>query len=343
MFFRLRRPAEKVQHRWTVAILVARCSWLYAVAVLGLCALLGLVADRWWPGTLVLFGPRWVWALPLAILIPTAAAVRPRLLWLLLFSLVLVIGPVMGLCIPWQASLGQEPKFTGVRVLTCNTDGRSLDPEVLAAFIAETNPDIVAMQEWSHHKTSEVFGESGWFVRIDNQLCIGSRYPIRNVAILSSNERYGTECGIRYDLVTPGGVLYFYNFHLATVRQGLEEVIASPWRGLPALRANTELRWRESELARRWVDEVAGPVLLAGDFNMPCESAIYRQYWSPFSDAFSSVGLGWGNTKFTRWYGVRIDHILAGPGWRFRRCSVGPDVKSDHRPVIAEAEWRGAD
>ena len=82
--------------------------------------------------------------------------------------------------------------------------------------------------------------------------------------------------------------------------------------------------------------------LLAGDFNMPVESAIYGQCWSRFSNAFDAVGLGLGHTKFTRWRGVRIDHILAGPGWRFRRCWVGPDVHSDHHPVIAEVEWVGA-
>jgi endonuclease/exonuclease/phosphatase (EEP) superfamily protein YafD len=286
-----------------------------------------------------MFGPRWLWALPLGILVPAAAVVRPRLLWILLFSLVVACGPLMGICVPWDTLLVQKPKFAGVRVMTCNTESESLDAAALAALIAETKPDIVAMQEWSHHEKSEVFGESGWYVRADNQLCIASRYPIRNVATLSSDERGGTECGIRYDLETPGGVLFFFNFHLASVREGLEEFIASPWRGLPDLQANTALRWRESELASRWVNEVDGPVLLAGDFNMPCESAIYRRYWSQFSDAFSSTGLGWGNTKFTRWHGIRIDHILAGPGWRFRRCWVGPDVKSDHRPLIAEVEW----
>ena len=82
--------------------------------------------------------------------------------------------------------------------------------------------------------------------------------------------------------------------------------------------------------------------LLLCDINLPGESAIFRSHWGQFTDAFSSAGLGLGHTKFTRWHGVRIDHILAGPGWRFRRCWVGPDVKSDHRPLIADVEWIGA-
>jgi endonuclease/exonuclease/phosphatase (EEP) superfamily protein YafD len=38
----------------------------------------------------------------------------------------------------------------------------------------------------------------------------------------------------------------------------------------------------------------------------------------------------------TRKTGVRIDHILAGHGWRCRRCWVGPNIGSAHRPVIAD-------
>jgi vancomycin resistance protein VanJ len=40
---------------------------------------------------------------------------------------------------------------------------------------------------------------------------------------------------------------------------------------------------------------------------------------------------------------VRIDHILAGPGWYCARCWVGPDVGSPHRPVLADliATWKG--
>ena len=37
-----------------------------------------------------------------------------------------------------------------------------------------------------------------------------------------------------------------------------------------------------------------------------------------------------------RVFGVRIDHVLTGDGWRCRRCWVGPDVGSDHLPLLAD-------
>ena len=106
---------------------------------------------------------------------------------------------------------------------------------------------------------------------------------------------------------------------------------------------NTEVRRNESEAAVALLDEVEGPVLIAGDFNMPVESAIYHRYWSRYTNAFSTAGFGYGYSfgrtrKFRRW--VRIDHILSGPDWRVLGCWVGPDVGSDHWPVIAEFEFQ---
>src|SRR5205807_6163607 len=193
--------------------------------------------------------------LPLGILFPAVVIVHPRLVWLPLISLVLIVGPLMDFCVPWQTFVSQEHKFAGVRILTCNTEDEFLDAEALAALIVETQPDIVVLQEWGHHQESEVFGTSGWHVRANSPFCIGSKYPIRDVAILNSNERGGTECVVRYDLETPGGILYFFNVHIASVREGLQEVLLDPFRGPAELRENTALRWRESELARRWITE----------------------------------------------------------------------------------------
>src|SRR5207302_11334883 len=113
------------------------------------------------------------------------------------------------------------------------------------------------------------------------------------------------------------------------------------WRGIAELRVNIDLRWHQSEVASRRAGQSDGPLLIAGDFNLPTDSAIYRRHWSQYANAFSAVGLGFGHTKFTRWAGFRIDRVLAGPGWKFRSCQVGPDVGSDHRPVIAHVSWAG--
>jgi endonuclease/exonuclease/phosphatase family metal-dependent hydrolase len=73
-----------------------------------------------------------------------------------------------------------------------------------------------------------------------------------------------------------------------------------------------------------------------GDFNLPIESDIYRQIWSPFVNAFDECGTGYGNTKHTRWFGVRIDHVLMSPSFRCESADVLEPRGSDHSPLKVE-------
>ena len=73
---------------------------------------------------------------------------------------------------------------------------------------------------------------------------------------------------------------------------------------------------------------------------MPPDGAIYRSYWAGYRNAFSEAGLGYGYTEWPGMrrmrFGIRIDHILSTRDWRPRRAWVGPDIRSDHLPLIAE-------
>jgi hypothetical protein len=51
---------------------------------------------------------------------------------------------------------------------------------------------------------------------------------------------------------------------------------------------------------------------------------------------YEDAGWGYGYTRPSRYPWFRIDHILASPEWVFTRCWVGPDLGSDHLPLIAE-------
>ena len=82
-------------------------------------------------------------------------------------------------------------------------------------------------------------------------------------------------------------------------------------------------------------------MLLAGDFNAPPEGCTYRDSLGRYTDAFATAGWGFGYTFRNRGMQLRIDHVLAGAGWSFARCSVGPDLGSPHRPVVADAVWVG--
>jgi hypothetical protein len=73
------------------------------------------------------------------------------------------------------------------------------------------------------------------------------------------------------------------------------------------------------------------------DLNMTCDTTIFRRGWKAWQDAFSILGFGLGDTFNTRRIGLRIDHVLVDKRhWHVRSCRIGPDLKEQYRPVIAE-------
>jgi endonuclease/exonuclease/phosphatase (EEP) superfamily protein YafD len=315
--------------------------WVYLGLLLSLWALLYLAADRWWPGTLLLFGPRWLCLVPALVLIPAAAWFRPRLLLgRIPLGLFVALVPITGLCIPWRPQFARSSSEPPMRVLTCNLhEAKEKDTEALGRLISETNPAIVALQNWHARYQKPIFADEPWHARREGQLYVASRYPITDVELFRHPSITQAAVAARYELQTPIGALQLLNLHLTTPREGLASVLARDRAGPERIESNAQARWRESAAVRTWADQVVGPILVVGDFNLPMESLIYREFWNDYTDAFSTAGLGWGFTFRTRHSGVRIDHILGSPGWRCRRCWVGPDVGSLHRPVIADMEW----
>jgi endonuclease/exonuclease/phosphatase (EEP) superfamily protein YafD len=283
-----------------------------------------------------------VWLLPL-IGLALASLAGGRRAWLPVgLALVVVVGPVMGLCLPWPTLVRQSAKGSTFHILTCNVHGRQLEPSALAELLTTTNRDIIVLQELRPEQLPVLFSRGEWHIRHGQRLCLASRFPILQGEFCNSPD-FVPKLGLlaRYELDTPAGRVNVANLHLASPRYGLVEVIDQRGGPAPELEANSELRGRQSAEATEWLATCRGPLLIAGDFNTPVESCIYREFWGRYTNAFSAAGFGFGNTHFTRYTAVRIDHILAGPGWQWRRCWIGPRVGSPHRPLLADVEWVG--
>src|SRR2546421_9115546 len=84
--------------------------WVYLVFAFSLWLLVRAGGDRWWLATVILFGPRWLALLPLAVLVPAALIARRRAMWTLATAAGIVLFPVMGLCLPWRQALAQRTK-----------------------------------------------------------------------------------------------------------------------------------------------------------------------------------------------------------------------------------------
>jgi vancomycin resistance protein VanJ len=352
--------------------IVGVCAWAALACSLGTWLLLRLAADEYWLGTLLAFGPRWALLLPVGVALLVAVGSKlkvqssksgkdgrqgtgsesgrpspngsgegrkgtrsvPTTLLLLVTGLV-VLGPVMGFCVPWR-TWGRSGE-TGVRIkiLTCNTLGGRADGR-FDALIEREQPDVVVLQEWpSERPVREVLAEGREIARAGGIL-VASRLPIVTSEPLYSPARSWPVIGLRCELLMAGGPVQLFGLHLLSPRKGLEAVLEKGLTGLEELNEVTEERQIDGMAVEAWLDKYAGPKMVAGDMNMTPESMIYRRRCGHLQNAFSTAGWGFGGTKFTRIHSVRIDHVLTDKSWRITRCEVGPDVGSDHRPVVAE-------
>lgn len=327
----------------------AALTWLYLASLLAVWLVLYNLGDRWWLATVMLFGPRWVCGLPLVLLLPVAVVWRRRLLRPLAASVVVLVWPIMGLCLPW-ALLAGSPAPT-IRLLTCNLKGRCYDNAVLDNLIATSAPDVVTLQ--GCYNSPRIRWPEGWHVLQQGELIVASRYPVRGVT-LQSGPRVGHDFprpNVYYCLVKlPQGDAAVCSVHLPSPHYGLAEALDRrtliSTRGTERIEKEIESRRGQAEAAREMADEIQFPLILAGDFNVTADSPIYRQTWSRYENAFSRVGFGFGHTERPyrlNWqFGIRIDHILCGPDWQPCRCWVGPELGSDHLPLIADLALKPA-
>ena len=342
---RRRRPVSRAER--IAARTLTLLTWGYLAAVCSIAAVMWTLGDRWWFATVLLFSGRWIFLVPLALLLPAAIFVGRRLIWVLVLAGLVVAGPVMGAHVGWRTLL-PTPQGLPFRVVSFNADGGHRLTIDLPIVLAGWQPDVVALQECGDELALAVSATAGWYHHSVNGLCFLSRYPIRDSSVMDRTALeavHNSAAGIggsgdvvRYLIATPSGDVQVTNLHLETPRKGFDGLYVFD---IDHLRENTLLRDIESELARRWVDQGVAkrpvPVLVAGDFNTPVESRVFQAHWSEgLQDAFSQVGRGLGMTKYNGWIRARIDHVLAGPGWYVRRTEIGYDLGSDHRPLIVD-------
>ncbi len=317
---------------------VAGLAWLIALA--GLALLVYGPGESFWPVTLFLFGPRWVLLLPLVALLPAAAASDRRLLVALTLATAFAADPLFGFNVPWRRLVagGDSPR---VRVATWNVDEGVVPLGAVAAFIDVELPDVVALQECPE---SHVAAPPGWYHDGQHGMAVLSRFPVLEVKERDPSDMRqlsGSGAIVRYAIETPAGRIDLTNVHLETPREGLESILRFGPGAAAELQAKNAQREIEARVARRWVDESPSALrLVAGDFNAPVESDLFREFWRGLRDCHSDAGWGFGFTKRTRRIGTRIDHVLAGPGLECVSAHVGPWRGGDHAPLIVDVRAR---
>jgi len=282
--------------------------------------------------TLISYAPRWIWGCPALLLLPATVWKRSAALPVIL-SLAITGGPLM------QFQFGSmhavAPAAAPLRLLTFNAASKNeVADGLISAMIAE-QPDIVAIQECPPAIKNELSKRAEWSVDSFIRLCVASRFGLDRRITLDRSALGGSDAlALQHTIATPAGEMQLVNLHLETVRQGLQPLLERDPNGIDLLQGNFKFRELESIAVNRFIT-APDRAVIAGDFNMPTDSALYRRHWSNWLDAFEAVGSGYGYTKFTRWHGIRIDHVLLGTRWRAVSAeTIAIGGGSDHHAVL---------
>lgn len=320
-------------------------AWASALAIVAGWLTITLLGDRVWWTLPILFGPRWIWLLFIAGIVPYIVMSPRRGIPLAVAAALIALLGITD----WRLGLGRIQRARGVtvRVMTLNAGAGSSVPQSprILDEIRSEDADVVVITECGGNLPSALQAMSATYqvlVAKETSNCLLGKGTITGWWERDPTDAFrqsGSGAIQRAEVVLPQGAVRIGLVHLSTPRGALQEfrdISSIPSLGA-VTRRNTAEREEESEHAVEWIDQGrAMPLIIAGDFNLPVESAIYRRNWGRFRNAFSEVGWGPGYTKHTRWWGIRIDHVLSGGDVRPLSSYVGRDVGSDHLPLIAE-------
>lgn len=308
-------------------------TWVYAAAVLTVLMLIRVIGERWWPVTLLLFCPRYVYLAPAVLLaLASGLARRHRLLTTQTAIALVAAGPLMGFTahVAWPGVPSNQGRR--VRILTLNQHNGRARAGDLIRLIERYEVDVICLQEMVFDPALETYLSRGWYR--DHGKCISSRFPIVHqyqptvapyddplIDMVRMRTRSGSEFVVA-------------SVHRPTMRPGFESIVTG---GVAGLRRTIGVRRAAMvKLASDLNRAGTSPTILAGDFNTPGDSSLFDELRNRFHVGFERVGRGYGYTWPARCPGLRIDHVFSTKDCAFSYCVVGPGVGSDHLPVIAE-------
>lgn len=325
--------------------------WLagaYTLLLLIYLLLRALVGDAWWwLAFLHNFAPYYF--APLFLLLPLAMLLRlrgtaARLVPLLLFG-VLLFG---GRWLPdgtAQADTGGAP----LQIVTFNVLPINPDFERIVDWLRTTDADVILLQELPPEKSSvmaEWLADDYPYVDdIPQTTAITlARVPFTSMAPVDLGGWWVS----RVTLDHAGQAIAVYNIHMAMPTRETPHLYLSIDNGLAQLALQYD-ETRRNRLMRSLLDILRDetlPYIVAGDFNTSDNAVIYGELATHMTDAYRAAAVGLGGTwpasvgeeGLPAWIPplLRIDYVWHSPHFRTRQAAIGPNLGSDHLPLLVE-------
>jgi len=283
----------------------------------------------------------WLFA-PLLVLLPGTLLRRSRLLVILAaVPAALCLLTYGQLYLPRMPVRAVGPTFTA---MTYNVLYRNRDADQVAAAIEAHGPDFFGLRELEAPLAQALesrLTDRYPFHKVEPGCGFWSRYPI-----------------LQYEAFRLGGGEGHFVQQLALDVDGHEVTVLSVHPRSPPLQGFHPLglplgvptgfanEGRDADMRDllAHLEELDGPLVVMGDFNLSDQQAPYAELTRHLRDAHRESGWGMGFT-FTRFPRLglpmwRIDYVFHSPDLVALSTVVGDYGGSDHRPVIARLAFR---
>ena len=323
-------------------------SFAYIISALIIFATATWVGERFWLTGLILYVLPIIGLAPLFTLAPVAIWFNYRLA--ILWGSYTVVFFLFFTDFSWSS--GQSDTESTLTVITHNVgqnDGQRFD-----AFIAQEDPDLIALQEVYCYGATDyrrrfpqyVFAHRGEFVLL-------SRFPILDSGYLESAN---VLIGAWFRIALTQREIMVFNIHFPSLRRYLlklngegplgglikgDGIFAADVRKEFALALARRVRWAQDLVAN--LERETRPFLVVGDLNISSQGYLYRLFATRFADVFYARGRGWGYTfpgdvvlwgfPVPPW--LRLDYLFSSPEWVPVYCRSDRGRQTQHRAVSA--------
>jgi endonuclease/exonuclease/phosphatase (EEP) superfamily protein YafD len=300
-----------------------------------------LVGERWWVTTWALYLPQPLFLLPSLGLILISLLLR---CWSALVGHLAVALLGVGLLFGAAYRLPQQPRRGDVRVMTWNVMALLRDQRGVLAAIRSEAPDVLLLQEVNARPREDPVDWlrqrlRGWDAVRSGDVAILSPHPLGPARATSLGPQRSRRVALQAPVRIRGRTaeVIVTHFHTALPRPLRERVWQRPRFHMQVAAA---VRAEQTDNLVRVVRAAGRPLIVGGDFNSPPGSYAYRRLSERLQSAFSAGGWGFGWSFPAQRPLLRIDHLFVSPEFRVLQCRVLPLTVSDHRPVVADLDWR---
>ena len=247
--------------------------------------------------------------------------------WRWAIAAAVVMSAQLTLPLYWYLPDATTTAEPNLRILLANVHTTNLDKQSFLNLVKASDPDVICVQE-----TDDAWAEVLAVLETD--------YPVHSIVSRSDN------FGIAFYSRLPGGmtgVLFQQEHHLpalaATIEVEGRRIAMLDLHALPPMSYfMAQRRSLQLDSAREWLEAQADPAILVGDLNLTMFSPEYRRFTKGLGlhnarKGFGPLGTWPAWVPFAR---LPLDHCLVRGDLTVVNCAIGPDIGSDHLPIIVD-------